>query len=131
MRLRSGLACLVAAATVILSACGGGRSPTASRTSTTSAASDSSWMHLLPFGTHVRTPPATVGLAAPEYPVDIVPAGNWVWVFPHHAPLAYRVDPTKNRVIAVADMPEASCTLAAAGGGLLWASNCGGGANQP
>jgi hypothetical protein len=133
MRLRSGFAWVVsAAASIILaSACGSGQTHTTRGTSTTSAPSELSWLQVLPFGTHVRTPAGTVGIATPEYPVDIVPVQKSVWVFPHHIQLAYRVDPTKNRVIAVADVGDASCTSAATGDGLLWTSNCGSGANQP
>jgi hypothetical protein len=54
-----------------------------------------------------------------------------MWVFPHHVELAYRVDPTRNRVLTVVKINDASCTSAAAGGGLVWTSNCGSGENEP
>jgi len=120
---------VVAAATAILvSGCGGTRSDVA-RTST--SASTTSQQPGVPPPTPVKAPPGVVGIATPSFPVDIVPAGNAVWVFPHHVAFAYRVDPAKNRVIAAVNLGEASCTSAAAGGGLVWTSNCGSGENEP
>lgn len=124
-------ACLIAATAVMLvsvSGCGSTRSQVARTTSTASTTSQQPGVAL---PTPVKAPPGVAGIATPSFPVDIVQAGDAMWVFPHHIQFAYRVDPTKNRVTAAANLGTASCTSAAAGGGMVWTSNCGSGENEP
>jgi DNA-binding beta-propeller fold protein YncE len=132
MGFRSSLACLMAiiAVTTVTCGCGGVRSSATHRAATTTTPSSASWMRLLPFDARVHAPPGAIGIATPEFPGMIVASAESVWVFPHHAELGYRVDPRTNRVAAVVDIGDTPCTTAAAGGGLVWMSNCGPGENS-
>jgi streptogramin lyase len=48
-----------------------------------------------------------------------------IWVFTHRSVYAYRIDPSTNRIVAKVDVHDTPCTLASAGDGLVWNSNCG------
>lgn len=127
--LKSSLVWLAAA--VMLAGCGGSGAGIASRPAgATSTRSDSPTTQSLPSAAAVNAPHGAAGIATPGFPAMIVAASGSIWVFPHRAFLVYRVNPATNRIVAEVNVHDTPCTLAAAGAGLVWLSNCGPGENS-
>jgi streptogramin lyase len=70
-------------------------------------------------------PSGGVRIAAPGFPAMIAAGSGSIWVFAHRSVYAYRIDPSTNRIVAKVDLNDTPCTLASAGDGLVWNSNCG------
>jgi streptogramin lyase len=70
------------------------------------------------------------GIYTGGFPAMIVPASGSIWVFPHRDIVVDRIDPLTNRIVAQVNVQDTPCTLSAAGGGLVWLSNCGTGENS-
>jgi hypothetical protein len=70
-------------------------------------------------------PSGGVRIAASGFPAMITASSGSIWVFAHRSVYAYRIDPSTNRIVAKIDVNDTPCTLASAGDGLVWNSNCG------
>lgn len=115
---------------MVAAGCGSSGTGHASRpAAATTTASGSSPTQSVPASFPVTAPHGITGIGTAGFPAMIVPASGSIWVFAHRTNAVYRISPLTNRIVAQVNTPDVSCTSAAAGGGLVWLSNCGPGEN--